>query len=64
MLAMQRAYKGLKERGSDLEYCEGNRIQDFFEQVGLKQAFDFDAQIEEYSKEEASAQHESEEHES
>lgn len=61
MLAMQRSYKGLKEKGSDLDYCEGNRIQDFFEQLGLKQAFDFDAQIEKFSTE---AEHESKEAES
>jgi len=64
MIAMQRAYKGLKEKGSDMEYCEGNKIQDFFKQVGLEQAFDFDTQIEEYSKNEATKKHRSKEQES
>ena len=62
MLAMQRSYAGLKNKGSDLEYCEGNRIQDFFQQVGLQDSFEFDSKIEKFSKEEA--KHESEELES
>ncbi|RYP06601.1 hypothetical protein DL764_003053 [Monosporascus ibericus] len=52
MLAMQRSYAGLKKKGSDLEYCEGKKIQDFFEQVGLKDSFDFDTKIEKFSQEE------------
>jgi len=50
MLAMQRSYSGLKNEGSDLKYCEGNQIQDFFRQLGLDEAFEFDAQVEKYSK--------------
>jgi hypothetical protein len=33
MLAMQRSYTGLKNEGSDLKFCEGNKIQNFFEQA-------------------------------
>jgi 2-methylisocitrate lyase-like PEP mutase family enzyme len=62
MLAMQRSYAGLKSNGSDLEFCEGNRIQNFFEQVGLEDAFNFDTKIEKFSKEEVD--HESKEGES
>lgn len=52
MLAMQRSYTGLKDKGTDLEYCEGKTIKDFFEQVGLGSAWKFDERIEKYSKEE------------
>lgn len=52
MLAMQRSYNGLRKEGSDLKYCGNNRIQNFFEQVGLREAFDFDARIEKFSKKE------------
>src|SRR3954464_4746358 len=52
MLAMQRSYTALKDEGTDLHHCKGKRIQDFFEQVGLKESFDFDTMIENYSKEE------------
>ncbi|KAK4110000.1 carboxyphosphonoenolpyruvate mutase [Canariomyces notabilis] len=50
MLAMQRSYRGLKEEGSDLKYCENQTIVQFFEQLGLKEAWDFDEGIESYSK--------------
>lgn len=62
MLAMQRSYAGLRNKGSDLEYCEDDRIQDFFEQVGLHDSFEFDSKIEKFSKEEV--QHQTEEAES
>lgn len=62
MLAMQRSYAGLKENGSDLNYCKGTTIQDFFEQLGLASAWDFDDRIEKYSKEET--EHSSEQQES
>ena len=62
MVAMQRSYKGLKEEGSDLKYCEGNQIKHFFEQLGLKESFDFDTHIEKFSKEEV--EHESNDQES
>ncbi|KAH0183185.1 Annexin, partial [Aureobasidium melanogenum] len=52
MLAMQSSYSALKNEGTDLHHCKGKRIQDFFEQVGLKESFDFDTMIENYSKEE------------
>lgn len=62
MLAMQRSYTGLKENGSDLNYCKGTTIQDFFEQLGLASAWDFDDRIEKFSKEET--EHSSEQQES
>ncbi len=52
MLAMQKSYEGLKKGGSDLKYCEGKTIKDFFDQVGLADDFDFDNRIEEFSKKE------------
>ncbi|KAK5209509.1 hypothetical protein LTR20_003656 [Exophiala xenobiotica] len=51
-IAMQRSYEGLKKEGSDLKYCEGNTIKDFFDQVGLADDFDFDDRIEQFSKKE------------
>jgi len=53
MLAMQRSYGALKETGTDVDQCEGNRIQDFFKQVGLDEAWRFDEAIEKFSREEA-----------
>ncbi|EPQ53671.1 carboxyphosphonoenolpyruvate mutase [Gloeophyllum trabeum ATCC 11539] len=50
MLAMQRSYKMLKEEGSDLKACEGRTIKNFFEQVGLKAAFDFDNDVNQFIK--------------
>lgn len=50
MLAMQRSYAGLKNEGSDLKYCEGKKIPDFFKQLGLEEDFDFDSRIEKFSK--------------
>lgn len=52
MLAMQDSYQGLKNEGSDLKYCKGNTIVHFFEQLGLKDAMDFDDKIEQWSKNE------------
>jgi hypothetical protein len=62
MLAMQQSYAGLREMGSDLDYCKGKTIQNFFEQVGLAGAWDFDDRIEKYSKEKS--EHSSEQQES
>ncbi|KAK4935181.1 hypothetical protein LTR10_023712 [Elasticomyces elasticus] len=62
MLAMQRSYEGLRKEGSDLKYCEGNTIKNFFVQVGLDEDFDFDNRIERFSKEEV--QHTSKQDES
>lgn len=45
MLAMQRSYGALRDDGTDLQHCEGKKIPDFFEQMGLKAAFDFDADV-------------------
>ncbi|GFF63172.1 hypothetical protein CNMCM6936_001982 [Aspergillus lentulus] len=45
MLAMQRSYGALKATGTDLEACEGQTIKDFFDQVGLSEAWEFDARI-------------------
>lgn len=50
MLAMQRSYRGLKEEGSDLKYCEDHTTVQFFEQLGLNEAWRFDEGIENYSK--------------
>jgi hypothetical protein len=49
MLAMQRSYGALKETGTDLEACEGQQIKDFFDQVGLAEAWEFDTRISEFS---------------
>ncbi|KAK4121905.1 carboxyphosphonoenolpyruvate mutase [Parathielavia appendiculata] len=62
MLAMQESYRGLKDEGSDLNYCRGKTIVDFFEQLGLKEAMQFDERIENWSREEV--QHTSEQLES
>jgi hypothetical protein len=45
MLAMQRSYGALKATGTNLEACEGRTIKDFFDQVGLGEAWEFDARI-------------------
>lgn len=49
MLAMQRYYAALRDTGTDWDVCEGKRINDFFEQVGLKRAFQFDEAVAEFS---------------
>jgi hypothetical protein len=61
MLAMQQSYAGLREKGSDLDYCKGMTIKDCFAQVGLASSWEFDERIEKYSKE---CEHESEQQES
>jgi 2-methylisocitrate lyase-like PEP mutase family enzyme len=53
MIAMRRSYGALKNTGSDWTACEGLAIQDFFDQCGLKEAWEFDDRIEKYSREEA-----------
>ncbi|GAQ07566.1 2,3-dimethylmalate lyase [Aspergillus lentulus] len=45
MLTMQRPYGALKATGTDLEACKGQTIKDFFDQVGLSEAWEFDARI-------------------
>ncbi|RHZ55765.1 isocitrate lyase/PEP mutase family protein [Aspergillus thermomutatus] len=52
MLAMQRSYGALKTTGTDLEACEGHTIKDFFDQLGLDEAWKFDARISEFSEKE------------
>lgn len=52
MLAMQDSYRGLKEEGSDLKYCKGNTIVQFFEQLGLKDCMEFDAKVDKWSQSE------------
>lgn len=52
MLAIQDSYKALKTTGSDIEFCRGQNIQDFFYQMGLKTAWEFDTRIEKFSKDE------------
>jgi hypothetical protein len=49
MLAMQRSYGALKATGTDLEACEGQMIKDFFDQVGLGDAWEFEARISDFS---------------
>jgi 2-methylisocitrate lyase-like PEP mutase family enzyme len=53
MLAMQRSYKALKEKGTDLDNCEGHKIQDFFQQMGLQKAYNFDKTVTENAEREA-----------
>ncbi|KAF2179533.1 Phosphoenolpyruvate/pyruvate domain-containing protein [Zopfia rhizophila CBS 207.26] len=53
MIAMQKSYGALKNSGSDLMYCKGQSISDFFDQVGLREAWEFDDRVEKYSKEKA-----------
>lgn len=53
MLAMQRSYAALKNSSTDLDQCEGRTIKDFFDQMGLKAAWEFDDRVEKYSREEA-----------
>lgn len=50
MLAMRRSYRALKETGTDLEHCEGNTIKDFFRQLGLAEAWEFDDKVEAWVK--------------
>ncbi|KAJ9349784.1 carboxyphosphonoenolpyruvate mutase [Paecilomyces variotii] len=52
MLAMQRSYGALKEKGTDLHVCEGQTIKHFFDQLGLEKAWEFDNAIEEFSRRE------------
>jgi hypothetical protein len=49
MLAMQRSYSALKATGTDLEACEGRTIKDFFDHVGLGEAWESDARISDFS---------------
>ncbi|KAF8247367.1 carboxyphosphonoenolpyruvate mutase [Wilcoxina mikolae CBS 423.85] len=53
MLAMQESYRALKEKGTDLECCRGKRIRDFFEQMGLEKAYQFDKDVTEKAQREA-----------
>jgi len=62
MLAMRRSYEALKNEGTDLDKCEGHSIKDFFDQMGLPSAWEFDDKIEKFSKEQA--KHESQAQES
>jgi hypothetical protein len=56
MLAMQQSYRMLKEEKSDLKACQGRQIKHFFEQVGLKSAFDFDTQVIQHIKKDVPSQ--------
>ncbi|GJE89451.1 isocitrate lyase/PEP mutase family protein [Phanerochaete sordida] len=51
-IAMKKAYQNLKEKGTDLEDCQGWQIKDFFEHVGLKQSWAFDKEVSEEVKNE------------
>ncbi|KAL2005197.1 hypothetical protein VTN00DRAFT_3047 [Thermoascus crustaceus] len=51
-LAMQRSYAALKNDGTDLHACEGHTIAQFFEQLGLENAWRFDGAVEEFAKRE------------
>jgi len=53
MIAMQRSYNMLKEKGSDLQACDGLTIKNFFEQVGLKASFAYDQDVERKVKQDA-----------
>lgn len=61
MIAMQNSYSTLKQSGSDLNVCQGQTIKDFFDQMGLQTAWEFDTQIEQFSKD---AEHKSSQQES
>jgi len=61
MLAMEEAYKGLKEKGSDLDYCKGRRIYDFFDMMGYQLDKEFDAAIVKFAKEEIHKKYQSDE---
>jgi len=50
MLAMEESFKALKETGTDLASCKGNRIYDFFDMMGLQADKEFDKQIVEFAK--------------
>ncbi|KAJ3042869.1 hypothetical protein HDV00_006430 [Rhizophlyctis rosea] len=52
MRAMQKSYTALKEKGTDLDECGGLQIKNFFEQVGLKDDYDFDAKMVDIAKKE------------
>ncbi|GAD98722.1 carboxyphosphonoenolpyruvate mutase [Paecilomyces variotii No. 5] len=52
MLAMQRSYSALKEKGTDIHACEGQTIKHFFDQLGLEKAWEFDNAIEDFSRRE------------
>ncbi|KAI0692940.1 carboxyphosphonoenolpyruvate mutase [Cytidiella melzeri] len=49
-VAMKKSYQALKEKGTDLDNCEGWQIKNFFEHVGLKQAWEFDRDVAEQTK--------------
>jgi len=49
-IAMQKSYRALKEKGSDLDECQGWAIKNFFECVGLKNSWEFDRQVAEETK--------------
>ncbi|KAJ3548518.1 hypothetical protein NM688_g5288 [Phlebia brevispora] len=44
-IAMEKSYKALMKKGTDLDNCEGWQIKDFFEHVGLKRAWEFDRRV-------------------
>lgn len=45
----------LKDTGSDLKACEGHNIKNFFEQCGLKSAFDFDKAVTKHTQKDVNA---------
>ncbi|KAJ3300404.1 hypothetical protein HK104_000918 [Borealophlyctis nickersoniae] len=57
MLGMERGYRALKEKGTDLEPCEGKQIYDFFRMVGLDECFGFDKKMVQIVKEELNPKH-------
>ncbi|TBU58120.1 carboxyphosphonoenolpyruvate mutase [Dichomitus squalens] len=44
-IAMERSYRALRGKGTDLDQCENWQIKDFFERVGLKASWDFDRAV-------------------
>lgn len=52
MLAMQKSYAALKTEQTDLQSCDGRKIQDFFKQMGLDSDFAFDKNVADQAKKE------------
>ncbi|RDX46709.1 Phosphoenolpyruvate/pyruvate domain-containing protein, partial [Lentinus brumalis] len=49
-IAMEKSYKALRDKGTDLDNCENWQIKDFFERVGLKASWEFDREVAEDTK--------------
>ncbi|KAJ2990473.1 hypothetical protein NUW54_g8458 [Trametes sanguinea] len=51
-VAMEKSYAALRDKGTDLDHCNGWQIKDFFERVGLKASWDFDRAVAEETRSE------------